>query len=258
MLELLALLWLAAQQPPPDGPPPGDGPRGTSQAFGTARYDAVGYASWYGSEAGTRTASGARFDPDAITAAHNSLPMGSFAEVTALDSGRTIVVLITDRGPHAGGRLIDLSRGAARLLGTDRTSVAAVRVRAIDPPPADQSALRAGKAASARLDASPQLLAALRRRLGAQPRPSARGADPAPVATSAPATAAPAGLLVQVASFSNADRARALAATFHGSVGASGGVYRVYLGPFTSRAEAEAARAAAVQRGYGDARLVQQ
>lgn len=252
---LIVVLLLAVQQAPPDGPPPGEGPRGTSQAFGAARYDAVGYASWYGAEAGTQTASGARFDPAAITAAHNSLPLGSFAEVTALDSGRTIIVLITDRGPHVPGRLIDLSQGAARLLGTDRTAVVGVRVRAIDPPPADQAALRAGQAAAVRLDASPQLLTALRRRLSAPPSPPARA--PAPVNTAQPTAATPAGLRVQVASFASADRARALAATLQGSVETGSGVFRVYLGPFGTRAEAEAARDAAARRGYGDARIVQ-
>ena len=81
-------------------------------------YDASGMASWYGEEAaGHRTASGDLFDPDGITAAHRSLPLGSLAEVTSVDTGRSVVVRINDRGPGRRDRIIDLSRGAARALG---------------------------------------------------------------------------------------------------------------------------------------------
>ena len=139
----LALMLLAAapQQPPATG----EGPRGTSQDFGAERYDAVGYASWYGEDTQGTTASGAPFVPGRITAAHKTLPLGSFVEVTALDTGRAIVVVITDRGPNVPGRLIDLSRGAAQLLGTDRKALSPVRVRRIEPSPADQAALRSGR-----------------------------------------------------------------------------------------------------------------
>ena len=81
-------------------------------------YDMLGYASWYGSESGNRTANGERFRPGWVTAAHTSLPLPSYIEVTALDTGRTIVVRVNDRGPFSGrGRVIDLSRGAAEQLG---------------------------------------------------------------------------------------------------------------------------------------------
>ncbi len=164
-LALMTPAMAAAQEPPP-----GEGPRGTSQDFGAQRYDAVGYASWYGDEfAGRPMASGQPFNPDAVIAAHPTLPLGSFAEVTALDTGRTILVLIADRGPNMPGRLIDLSRGAARLLGNDRAGLVPVRVRTVDLPGADQAALRAGQPGSARLDASPAMLVALRKKLGAPP-----------------------------------------------------------------------------------------
>jgi hypothetical protein len=77
-------------------------------------YDMLGYASWYGSESGNQTANGERFRPKAVSAAHTTLPLPSYVEVTSLDSGRTILVRVNDRGPFAGrGRIIDLSRGAA-------------------------------------------------------------------------------------------------------------------------------------------------
>lgn len=152
-------------EPLPADMPSGPGPRGTSGE--QQRYDEVGFASWYGEEVGGgRTASGEPFNPDAITAAHNSLPLGSFVEVTALDSGRTIVVLVNDRGPGAGDRLIDLSRGAAQSLGLN--GLAPVRVRLVNPPLPEQIALRQGRAASQRIDAPPTLLTALRRKLPAR------------------------------------------------------------------------------------------
>lgn len=94
-------------------------------------YKQTGIASWYGAAfAGRQTASGERFDPAALTAAHRTLPFGTLAEVTALDTGRAIVVRITDRGPFRRERVIDLSAGAARLLGVERRPTR-VRVRAL-------------------------------------------------------------------------------------------------------------------------------
>lgn len=113
-----------------------------------ASYEAVGQASWYGEELrGRRTANGERFDPAGVTAAHRTLPFGSFAEVTALDTGKTTVVRINDRGPHRRGRIIDLSRGAADLVAKGR-SVFAVRVRALAS--ADVASARRGRDDAAR------------------------------------------------------------------------------------------------------------
>jgi rare lipoprotein A len=76
------------------------------------------------------TASGARSDPNTLTAAHKHLPLGSRARVTHLKSGKTVIVTINDRGPFLKGRIIDLSRQAAMQLGI--TGVARVRVVATD------------------------------------------------------------------------------------------------------------------------------
>lgn len=111
-------------------------------------YDRLGYASWYGSESGNRTANGERFRPGWITAAHTTLPLPTYVEVTALDTGRRIIVRVNDRGPFAGGaRIIDLSRGAAERLGIRRQGVAPVRVRVVEPSAADRKRLREGKPA---------------------------------------------------------------------------------------------------------------
>ncbi len=74
-----------------------------------------GGASWYAMR--TRTASGERMNPHALTAAHRSLPLGTKVKVTNRRNGRTVVVRINDRGPFIRGRIVDLSRAAARALG---------------------------------------------------------------------------------------------------------------------------------------------
>ncbi len=133
-------------------------------------YDMVGQAGWYGSESGNRTANGERFRPKGISAAHPTLPLPSYVEVTALDSGRTILVRVNDRGPFARGRIIDLSRGTAKLLGVMVQGHAAVRVRRVDPPERDRDRLRHGKPAISRPDATPATLKMLRARLAPPPR----------------------------------------------------------------------------------------
>ncbi|RFD19242.1 septal ring lytic transglycosylase RlpA family protein [Komagataeibacter melaceti] len=78
-----------------------------------------GIASWYGTrlQKGRATASGETFDPDALTAAHPRLPLGTRLRVHSRRTGRSVVVTVNDRGPYFGHRIIDLSAGAARRLG---------------------------------------------------------------------------------------------------------------------------------------------
>ena len=103
-------------------------------ACGTPRGPTVtGPASWYGAElAGRPTASGEPFDPDALTAAHRTLPFGTRLEVTR--AGRSVVVTVNDRGPFAGDRILDLSRGAATRLGLVEDGVADVTLRVVSCP----------------------------------------------------------------------------------------------------------------------------
>lgn len=90
---------------------------------------ASGPASFYGSEfEGRPTANGERFRPDAMTAAHRTLPFGSKVKVTNLRNGRSVVVRINDRGPFHGNRVIDLSKAAARELGFVRSGTAPVEI----------------------------------------------------------------------------------------------------------------------------------
>ena len=92
----------------------------------------TGKASWYGGKFhGRRTATGERFDQNRLTAASRTLPLGSRARVTNLENGRSVEVEITDRGPFARGRVLDVSRAAAHALGMVEDGTARVRVEPI-------------------------------------------------------------------------------------------------------------------------------
>lgn len=93
-------------------------------------YDAVGIASWYGDDFhGRKTANGEIYDMNRLSAAHPTLPLPTYAYVTNLDNGRTILVRINDRGPYVGNRIIDLSRASAHALDTRGKGLGRVRVR---------------------------------------------------------------------------------------------------------------------------------
>ncbi len=90
-----------------------------------------GMASYYGSESGSRTASGAHFNPGAMTAAHRTLPFGTKVRVTNRRNGRSVIVTINDRGPFVRGRVIDLSSGAAGVIGMRSSGVAPVSLEVL-------------------------------------------------------------------------------------------------------------------------------
>ncbi|MCS7182012.1 MAG: septal ring lytic transglycosylase RlpA family protein [Thermoanaerobaculum sp.] len=117
----LALLVTACASSPPVGevPPP-------------LRYREEGLASWYGEPYhGRPTASGVTYDMQAMTAAHRTLPFGTWVEVTNLENQRKVQVLINDRGPFVAGRILDLSRAAAAQLGMLERGVARVRLEVL-------------------------------------------------------------------------------------------------------------------------------
>ncbi len=94
----------------------------------------TGLASWYGAKHhGKRTASGEIFDQNKFTAAHRTLPWGSIVRVTNLENGKAVEVRINDRGPFTKGRLIDLSRAAARAVGMLESGVTPVRMELLSP-----------------------------------------------------------------------------------------------------------------------------
>lgn len=257
-------------------------------------YDKVGFASWYGpGHHGLQTANGERFDMDAITAAHPTLPLPSYVQVTAMETGRTVLVRINDRGPFIGDRIIDLSRGSARALGVEKAGVAKVRVRRVYPSEAERTALLRGRTvrpaagSMPATDAAPQMAA--RSVSAASPTPvyppvpvvaDVAGSSPVPVvnrpvAASQPAIATVAippatvgqvpssgagARYIQVAALGDSDRADALASRLGGvgdaHVEAGGNLYRVRLGPYDGDAAARSALAELRRRGYQDAHIV--
>jgi len=142
MAGLCAILSSCAGAPDPD-----DGPqRPVARVFSAPVFEAIapeddaprvveeGLASWYGPGFdGNLTASGERFDQAAMSAAHRTLPLPSLARVTRLDTGRSVLVRINDRGPFVDERVIDLSHAAAEALGFVEDGVAEVRVEALGP-----------------------------------------------------------------------------------------------------------------------------
>jgi len=197
-------------------------------------YDEKGVASWYGDAfQGRPTANGEVFDMNIPSAAHPTLPIPSLVEVTNLENGRKITVRLNDRGPFVQSRIIDLSHRAAELLGYDAQGTANVRVRYLGPAPAV---------------AIP---------------PQAPFVPQAPV--SGVQTAGGAGAtFVQAGAFSvreNADAARAKVGDLGPSRVAtmmSNGtsLFRVLVGPWSDREQAERKVAEATARGFDGARLV--
>jgi rare lipoprotein A len=93
-----------------------------------------GMASWYSASLqGEKTYSGERYDGGRMTAAHNTLPMDTILQVTNTRTGKAVTVRVNDRGPHAGGRMIDLSQAAAEALRIRDRGIAAVEIRVLCP-----------------------------------------------------------------------------------------------------------------------------
>ena len=200
-------------------------------------YDVTGIASWYGPGFhALSTASGERYDQDAISAAHKTLPLPCYVEVSNLDNGRALIIRINDRGPFVDGRIIDLSRRSAQLLGVDHPGTARVRVKRVYPDAAVIAALTP------------------------PPMPVS------PVAATLPVpvvlAAALAGtVFVQVAAVSDQGRAEWLRGYLQ-PYGATiverspSGLWRVRLGPYPTRDAATSILAQVQGAGYTDARMV--
>ena len=115
-------------EPPPSQPVPPQ-PTAKKSPPVQATLPQTGQASWYGTQhQGKQTASGTTYDQAALTAAHRSLPFGSKVKVTNLANGKSVEVEITDRGPFADNRIIDLSEAAAKVLDMIASGTATVRL----------------------------------------------------------------------------------------------------------------------------------
>ena len=255
-----------------------------------AYYDEVGYAALAdGAGKDGATVTGEPFAPESITGAHKTLPLPSYVEVTALDTGRTILVRINRRGPMVNDRLIALSPGAATQLGIEEG--AAVRVRRVTPPVQERAVLRSGGRVAERLPAPAALLKALRAKLPqapaqaatpppraaeeariVAPRPGAsfdQPSQPSPsplrkapqkaiaAAVSSPKTSAEnARYFVQFGAFSSQTRARALADRVGARVEKAGALWRVRSGPFATRQAAQAELRAAAAKGVENGSVI--
>ncbi len=252
-------------------------------------YDETGIASWYGPGFhGQETANGEIYDQNAMTAAHRTLPMPSLVKVTNLENGRSIRVRINDRGPFAHGRIIDLSKRAAELLGFMRQGIAKVRVQVLE----DESramAMAAGAGQEVRGEAPPAVPVETVAVQELPPVGGAAAAAPPPAGTrtaTLPSAEAPARLrtaslvtaepvvtqepvrrtqiYVQAGAFAQVANAERLRARLSGLgnvhiaralVGADS-FYRVRLGPMVSVAQADRTLALLIDNGINDARVV--
>lgn len=248
-------------------------------------YDETGIASWYGPNFHAKmTANGETFDQNAVTAAHKTLPMPSVVRVTNLENGRSLVVRVNDRGPFVNGRIIDLSRRSAQLLGLEGAGTAKVRVQVL----ADESRVLAGKLK--REGSEPQVAAAPRESVTAEtlPPPGSREQAKPVLASARPGSATrvstaadqverelaaqevetvpvrATGIFVQAGSFSRHDNALRLQARLSG-VGhpqilpasiKGQTVYRVRFGPLSSVEDADRLLESVIAAGQQDAKVI--
>jgi rare lipoprotein A len=209
------------------------------------RFEQTGLASWYGDELrGQRTANGEAFDPDGLSAAHPTLPMPSYIAVTSLDTGRSIIVRVNDRGPFHTNRIVDMSMGAARHLAMAGHGARPVQIARVYPSEADKMAVRQG-ISTGTSQVSGLTLKALRRAAGWTP----------PVQPTAVTAIGSGPFYLQIASFSSITRAESMAARLGAQISPVGTIYRVRLGPFGDAAQANAALAPLAAKGYPDVRI---
>lgn len=224
-------------------------------------YDEVGTASFYGNKFhGRRTSNLEVYDMYAFTAAHKTLPLPSFARVTNLANGRSVVVRVNDRGPFHDGRIIDLSYAAAVKLGVDRMGTARVEVQGLVPGEdahVDYDAIASTTSAPIAVDddtgvvAEPLPPTAIDRLVAALPIAAAAASPPLSPAPAPAIDPASAGLTYQVATFAdrgNADRALArvngagiAGARLEDGSSAGRAVWRLRIGPVAPDALAELA-----------------
>jgi rare lipoprotein A len=252
------------------------------------KYDKTGPASWYGEAFNRRmTSNGEWFDMTRLTAAHPTLPLPSYAKVTNLNNGKTIVVRINDRGPFVGPRIMDLSKQSAMALGYKRQGIATVRVQYIGPAPLDDDGSNLMAMNQELENGTPlhQMIAAASGKRRAEPvqmaeaDPDEQGgyeADPVeqgayaaeqeqPIEQMEQSTPSAVNYFVQAGTFADPDNAERLRQEFvHiGPVqvaelmGNDGPVYRMRVGPFDNLNDAQVALNQVHGYGLPDAHLLE-
>ncbi len=209
-----------------------------------------GIASWYGTKFhGRRAAIGEPYDMFAMTAAHKTLPLPTYVEVTNLRNGRKVIVKVNDRGPFKANRIIDLSYAAAVKLGITGTGL--VEIRAIDPRAWQRKRLSQQRAAAAQQSPQPP------RTTPAAPATPGATVQPAPVQ---------AALYLQIGAFAerrNAELLRQRLQTLApGKVhivhndSATQPLYRVHIGPIPSTEDADLMTGTLATMGLGEPHIV--
>jgi rare lipoprotein A len=214
----------------------------------SAGYHERGVASWYGHPFhGRPTSSGERYDMNEMTAAHTTLPLPTWVEVTNLDNGKRITVKVNDRGPFVDKRLIDLSRAAASALDIVRAGTARVEVRALDGPPRPTTAGAKPNRGETSTSAGQRIAQAAP--VGAQIAATAvvKAASPPPTPAPVPPAAQPERLFAQAGRFTERRDAVELVDTLkaHGFVnafivtedGRRKSMHRVRVGPLPDAAQ---------------------
>jgi len=256
-------------------------------------YDETGIASWYGTKFhGRATANGEVFDMNGLSAAHRTLPMPSFVRVTDMESGRSLNLRINDRGPFARGRIIDLSRRAAQLLGYEAKGTARVRVQILAQESRSIALALQGGSDGARPDTPITVGRLPKPVVSRETLPPPPGGTAAPLAPASTAAASPldvdgsprnsvtvsklnpgetsllpvqpTNIFVQAGAYSrfdNANQVRAKLSSLGGVKVTSvliGGrdLYRVRVGPLASVVDADRALESVIATGYADARII--
>nr|WP_300308019.1 septal ring lytic transglycosylase RlpA family protein [Halomonas sp.] len=238
------------------------GNRSTYEVWGKTYHvldDATGYshegtASWYGNKFhGYATSNGEIYDMYKMSAAHKTLPLPTYAQVTNLDNGRSVIVRVNDRGPFHDDREIDLSYAAASRLDILDHGTGRVRVTAIDPQQwlAQHSGGSGTQVARAAPAAAPVTKNSAVGTSTAAPRDSPASAPSAPAASTGGED-----LFVQVAALGSQDGARTLQKDLQRRlernvrVASEAGMYKVQVGPLPDRNQIEPLRQALAQAGY--------
>lgn len=243
----------------------------------SAGYRARGVASWYGPDFhGLATSSGEQYDMNAMTAAHTTLPLPTWVEVTNLENGRSVVVKVNDRGPFVDNRLIDLSYAAATRLDMVRNGTARVEVRAVAAPygqpilaaapPAQTAPAAAPVSQAAAPPSAPARRVIVPTAPGAPPPVTASVLGLPAVAEASPAQGPQPRMFVQAGAFAERDNAvrlvaRLAAGGFANPFIVSDGrgmraLHRVRLGPIQDSAEFDRVKARLLAAGVANPQLV--
>lgn len=212
-------------------------------------YDQTGSASWYGEAFdGQYTANGEVFDLNQITAAHKTLPLPSIVEIVNLQNNRALRVRVNDRGPFVEGRIIDVSRRVAQLLGFERSGTAMVRVRVLK----DESQQAAAAAAQGLINNG----SAFASSAPVAPPITQPPTVPQPIPASAVAAAASSQQQFDAAAppYQSAQQPPVLAPLHHFLVQSPH--WRMEIGPVDTQEEADRALNKMIQSGYRDAHIV--